>query len=160
MGILDPGKGKFADAASATAVDFDPNQVDLTAQPVDAANAIFPASRLSGAALTVRPRNPLLRITSVAQGFPLLRSDLGKERSVDRMEYVKIRNRTRRDRKVPAEVFCFLLLRATFYDDNPRELVRTEQKLIVRCGWWFRSRLGKSMRRDRGASGVINNGLS
>ena len=33
----DPGKDQFADSASTTPVDFDPNQVGLTAQPVDAA---------------------------------------------------------------------------------------------------------------------------
>ena len=81
----DSSKDQFADAAAAALVNFDPNQVGLPAQPVDAANATFPASH-NRAALLVRPRNLPLGLASVAQGFPLLRSDAGKERGVDRVE--------------------------------------------------------------------------
>jgi len=92
----DSGKNQFADAISATLVHFDTNQVGLPAQPVDTANTAFPASH-NGAALLVRPRNLSLRLASVAQGFPFLRSDASEECGVDRIEYIQIRNNSPRD---------------------------------------------------------------
>lgn len=87
----DPGKDQFADAVSAAPVHFNPNQVCLAAQPVDAADTTLPASH-NRAALLVRPGDLPLSLASVTQGFPLFGSDASEEGRVNRIEHIQIRN--------------------------------------------------------------------
>jgi hypothetical protein len=92
----DSGKDQFSDTVSATPVHFDTNQVGLPTQPVHTTNTTFPASHNRAAPL-VRPPNSPLRLATVSQGFPLIRSDPSEERDVNRVQYVQIRNNRARD---------------------------------------------------------------
>lgn len=92
----DPSKDEFADAVPAAPVNFDPSQVGLSTQPVDAADTAFPASHYR-ATLLVRTRNSPLRLASVTEGLPLLRSNTSQKCRVNGIEDIQICNYSPRD---------------------------------------------------------------
>lgn len=92
----DSSKDQLADTVSGTPVHFDPDQVGLPPQPVDAANAALPTSH-HRAALLVRPRNLSLRLASATQSFPLLGGNTSHQGRVKGIEDIQVCDYCSRD---------------------------------------------------------------
>jgi hypothetical protein len=121
----DSGKDQFANAASATPVHFDTNQVRLPTQPVNAADTTFPATH-NRAALLVRTRNLALGLASVTESLPFLRGDTREEGRVNCIEHIQIRNDIVRDggaRVGALEPLARGRGRTGLHDDRPWEFV-------------------------------------
>ena len=87
----DSSKDQLADTVSGTPVHFDPDQVGLPPEPVDAANTALPTPH-HRAALLVRSRNLSLRLAPATECFPLLWGNTSHKCRVKGIEHIQICN--------------------------------------------------------------------